>query len=50
MIKKISAELTNADNSETVFTMDGTSLAYESDYPIQKLTLLVRSNVTGQAY
>ena len=50
MIKKVSGELTNADNSKTVFTMDGTSLAYASDYPIQKLTLLVRSNVTGQAY
>jgi hypothetical protein len=49
-IKKVSAELTNADNDRAVFTMDGTSLAYESDFATQQITLSVRINVTGKTY
>ena len=50
MIKKVSGTVTFSDNDRAVFTLSGTTLKYTGDYSFTQLTLLVRSNVTGQAY
>jgi hypothetical protein len=50
VIKKISAEDTNADSDNGVFELNGNDLIYVGDYNFKQFTLLIRSNVTGQAY
>ena len=50
MIKKISADGTNADNDDGIFTVNDGLLVYASDYTFEQLTLLIRTNVTGKTY
>jgi hypothetical protein len=50
MIKKVSAEDTAADNDLGVLAVNGTYLAYNEGSAFEQFTLLIRKNVTGQAY
>lgn len=49
MIKKASAEATKADADIAVFQVNNTNLTYASDLNFARLTLVIRTNVTGQA-